>query len=318
MTPDSTYTGDVTLTGDEQTPVEITNPEDAYLRQQSVTGDVKIVNAEYVYTATPTDSTAEINTVETGISGDIEDAYTAPDAVTGDLIIEDAEDVFIAHDAVEGDLQIVGAEQRFSAGNTTPPQPPTDYDHAVTGWQQHREFSSPDLGFIVTGAQATVTATDVTNNITVYVTGYDNDIEIRGKRITAAIHVIGSGNTITTSPYVNPVVKTDTGTDNTVTAEAVPVEDLINTTQREAYKNAFFGRNKVTYQEPALDQPHCPSCGADADAIIEKHREDAWFLFGYPLYHFDAGSGVYKCDECSTTGLDDVSLTEEERKTLYQ
>ena len=42
---------------------------------------------------------------------------------------------------------------------------------------------------------------------------------------------------------------------------------IIRQSKGEAYNNAFVGRKKITYQEPAMGEDYCPNCGATADAI---------------------------------------------------
>ncbi|MFC7072643.1 hypothetical protein ACFQJ7_17060 [Halovenus rubra] len=316
--PNQTYTGDVTLNGDETPPVEVTGPENVYLRHDSIRGDLQITNAEYVYTATPAGETVEITDTNTTITGDIEDGYADPQGVSGDVVVSNAEDVFIEHGAVEGDVQIIGDEQRFTTQSPTQTPSLGRHDTVIQGWKRSQTVPDPDVGVSVVGAQNTVTIPDVENNFELYITGVDNTVRVEGHRITASIHFIGADNTVETSPYVNTTVKTDTGIDNSVNTDTIPVEDLIETSKKEAYSNAFIGRKKIMYQQPAPEQPHCPSCGADADAIIERCREDAWFLFRYPIYHFEADGDVYECDECTTTALNDVLLTEQERKQAFQ
>ena len=55
-----------------------------------------------------------------------------------------------------------------------------------------------------------------------------------------------------------------------------------------------------------------------ADAIVERHREDAFLFFGYPIYQFEAHGGSYECEECSAHAHPDVQLSESERKDLFK
>ena len=316
-TPSTTYTGDVTLNGDEQTPVKIVDPENVHVKSGAVDGDLKILNAEYVYTNTPAGETADIGVIETEINGTIEDGYLESGGVSGDVIIVDAEDVFIEHDAVSGDLQIVGDEQRFHDESDTSPLSREQYDDSLTGWDRELSVSEPTAGVSVTGGQNSVRIENAEAEFELYVTGWNNDIRVDGYG-SVRLHLVGSNNTVEGSAYTAITVATETGHKNTVSVGDFPVEDLIKTSQSAAYREAFMGRKKITYQVPAMGEDYCPGCGATADAVIERHQEDAFFLFGYPIYQFEAGSGSYECEECSTNAHPDVRLSESERKDLFE
>ena len=318
MTSNSTtYSGDVTFNGDEQPPVKLLAPEDVYVKSGAVDGDLKLLNAEYVYTNTAAGETADVGAIETEISGTIEDGYLEPGGVSGDVLVVDAEDVFIEHDAVDGDLQIIGDEQRFHDGSDTAPLPREQYDDAVTGWDRESRVTEPDTGVSVTGGRNAVRIENGDSEFELYLTGWNNEVRVDG-RGSLRLHLVGSNNTVEASAYTDVTVATETGHDNTVSVDDFPVEDLIETSQSAAYREAFIGRKKITYQVPAMDEEYCPGCGATADAVVERHFEDAFFLFGYPIYQFEAGGGSYECEACSAHAHPDVRLSESERTDLFR
>lgn len=317
----SEYTGDVTLTGDVQTPVRIGTEdtlENVYVMPNSVTGDLLIKNAEYVFTNIETTGDTSIDTPTVDIAGSLDDGYIKPGGVEGDLIIENAEDVCIAHNAVNGEIKSVGEEQQFhDTSDTTPPSHST-YDTVIDGWQQTRTITSPTTAVGVHGCENSITINDLQENIHVYVLGWKNKVRINGKRSNVTLHFTGSHNTVEVNPYIDLTIATNTGIENEITQDTYPVSDLIQTDKSEAYNNAFFGRKKVTYQEPATSEDICPNCGADADAVIERHQEDAFFIFSYPMYHFETTSASYECEECSIDAEPKVELNETERKDILQ
>lgn len=318
MTSNSTtYSGDVAINGDERPPVKLVAPENVYVKSGAVDGDLKLLNAEYVYTNTEAGETADIGAIETEISGTIQDGYLESSGVTGDVLIVDAEDVFIEHDAIGGNLQIIGDEQRFHDESDTTPLPREQYDNCLTGWNRELSVAKPNTGISVTGGQNTVRIKNNDSEFELYLTGWNNDIRVNGHG-SLQIHLIGSKNTVEVSAYTDVTVATEVGQDNTVSIDDFPVEDLIKTSQSAAYREAFMGRKKITYQVPATDENYCPSCGATADAVIERHLEDAFFFFGYPIYQFEAGGGSYECEECSTHAHPEVQLSESERKELFK
>jgi len=316
-TPSTTYSGDIMLNGDEQPPVKIVDPENVHVKSGAVDGDLKVLNAEYVYTNTPAGDTVNIGAIETEISGTIEDGYLESNGVSGDVVIVDAEDVFIEHDAVGGNLQIIGDEQRFQEESDTAPLPRDQYDDDVTGWNRELSVSEPDTGVSVTGGRNSVRIENTEAEFELYLTGWNNSVRVDGYG-SLRLHFVGSNNTVEVSSYTDVTVATESGHDNTVSVDDFPVEDLIKTSQSAAYREAFMGRKKITYQVPAMNEDYCPGCGATADAVIERHQEDAFFVFGYPIYQFEAGSGSYECEECSTNAHPDVRLSESERKYLFK
>ena len=315
-TPSTTYSGDIMLNGDEQPPVKIVDPENVHVKSGAVDGDLKVLNAEYVYTNTPAGDTVNIGAIETEISGTIEDGYLESNGVSGDVVIVDAEDVFIEHDAVGGNLQIIGDEQRFQEESDTAPLPRDQYDDDVTGWNRELSVSEPDTGVSVTGGRNSVRIENTEAEFELYLTGWNNSVRVDGYG-SLRLHFVGSNNTVEVSSYTDVSVASESGHDNTVSVDDFPVEDLIKTSQSAAYREAFMGRKKITYQVPAMNEDYCPGCGATADAVIERHQEDAFFVFGYPIYQFEAGSGSYECEECSTNAHPDVRLSESERKDLF-
>jgi len=158
----------------------------------------------------------------------------------------------------------------------------------------------------------------VTKDIEVYVTGWDNSVRIEGQSITVTVHVIGSHNTVEAGPYTDLEIATESGLENTFSTDAFPARELIETTKDEAYSGILVGRKKVTFQEPARDEAHCPSCGENADAVIERRQEESFFLFGHPIYQFNSGGSSYECEECALHAGPNVELTESERKDLLQ
>lgn len=316
-TPSTTYSGDITLNGDERPPVKLVDPENVHIKSGAVDGDLKLLNAEYVYTNTPAGDTVEIGAIETEIGGTIEDGYIESSGATGDVVIADAEDVFIEHEAVGGDLQIIGDEQRFRDASDTSPLPREQYDDSVTGWDRSLSVTDPDTGVSVTGGQNSVRIENTEAEFELYLTGWNNSVRVDGYG-SLRLHLVGSNNTVEVSAYTDVTVATETGHDNTVSVDDFPVEDLIKTSQSAAYREAFMGRKKITYQVPAMNEDYCPNCGATADAVIERHQEDAFFVFGYPIYQFEAGSGSYECEECSTNAHLDVQLSESERTDLLK
>lgn len=322
MTNESTntdYSGDITLTGDAKAPVELSNKhnlENVYIKPNSVDGDLAIKNVEYVFTNQETGGSTNMGTVSTEISGDLDDGYV--ENVNGGLVIDGADDVFIAHNAVSGTIQSVGEEQQFRDESDTKPPSLSVFDRDVTGWQQQETVNSPTTGVSVNGCENNVTIKDVTDNIHVYVLGWNNNVRINAKRATVTLHMTGSHNTIEVNPYTDLEIATNSGIENAIEQDTFPVTDLIESSKSEAYNDAFFGRRKITYQEPAMDKDICPGCGAKADAVIERHQEDAFFILSYPLYHFETGDVSYECEECSGNAMPKVELTEAERKDILQ
>jgi hypothetical protein len=285
---------------------------------ESVNGDLTIQNAEYIFTNEETTGDTDIGSINTNIHGSLDDGYVEPNGVDGDLLITDVEDVFIAHNAVSGEINTIGEEQRFT--DTSDVEPPSNsvYDSVISGWQQDRTISNPTTGVGVYGCSCDITINDVTDNIHVYVLGWDNTVRINAKQTTVTLHVTGSHNTIEVSPYTDLHIATDSGIENNVSQDTYPVSELIKTDKNEAYNNSFFGRRKITYQEPASDKDVCPNCGAQADAIIERHQEDAFFILSYPVYHFETTSASYECEDCSINAAPKVELTEDERQDLLE
>lgn len=308
----TTYDGDVTLTGTETEPVAVHDPEDAFFQSHSVGGDLEIRNPEYVYTHRPVDGEADVADPATEIRGDLEDAYGPTDGVDGDTVVSDAEDVFVSADAVAGGLSVVGAENVFEADG--PDHDPDEYDASTVGWRQSAEVSDPETGVSVTGLGHEVRAERVRRDVDVYVVGRNHEVVLDGRDATVTVHFLGTGNTVRVGPYLAGAVVSDAGSDNELVEEPYPVEDLIELSKDEAFGNAGFGRRKVTYQVPATDEEWCPNCGEPADAIIERHQMEAFFLLGTPVRTYDRSTNPAKeCEHCSPNAMD-VRLTERERK----
>jgi hypothetical protein len=317
MTTDN-YSGDITLSGNEDSPVKITSPENVHIKRGAIDGDLEVLNAEYVCTNTPPSGDAAVSEPESVLAGGIEDGYIEPDSVDGDVRIEDASDVFIEHQAVSGELTIAGAEQQFRDESDQSPLQRSAYDETLTGWERSTTVTDPSHGVWITGGKTTTEISTHRDDIELYITGWNNTVEITGQNSTVSVHVVGSHNDIHTGPYVDVSLATDSGPDNAVHSDPVPPTDLIQTSKQEAYSGIFIGQNKVTYQEPAPQQEYCPNCGADSDTVIARKQKNAFFIFGHPVYQFTETGESYECVECSMHGGVDAELTESERKDIFQ
>ena len=311
-----TYSGDVTLSGHEDAPVAVQDPEDVFFRTGSVSGDVELRNPEYVFThQLPGD--AEVGDPETVVRGDLEDGYAETGGVDGDVAVEDAGDVFVSADAAAGGLAVVGAENVYS-DDAGPTRDPDEYDVSLTGWKQSGRASDPETGVYVTGAHHEVTVEKARRDLDVYVVGHGHTVEISGRNAAVSVWFLGRDNTVELGPYLAADVVADTGYDNEVAAEPYPVEDLIEMPRDEAFSNAGFGRKKVTFQVPADGDDWCPNCGEPADAIVERHQMEAFFLFGHPCKTYDRSTNpARECEHCSPNAFD-ATLTAEERRDVLK
>lgn len=311
------FTGDVTLNGGEETPISIIDAENVHFRRNSVTGDVKLINPEYVFSSQrPTEKTVPSDDIETTVSGSIEDIYVPHDAIEGSIIIDGAQDVHIEPNAITGDIEIVGEEQLFYSQLTDSPYGHGVYDAHGVGWKRSVSVSDPKHGVSVTGGRCTAEITDVTADIELIVSGWNNTVDITGRTATVTVYLLGSQNTVRTSPYIDLETDIQAGIENTIEQEPVPASDIVETTRKEAYAGHLLGRDTVTFQEPATDKDYCPNCGANASAIITRRQEDAFFLTNTPVYRFDAGGNSYECENCSVNATPDIQLSEEERKQV--
>lgn len=312
------YSGDITVGNRADDAVEIVGPENVHLVSGAVDGDIRIVDPEHVFMATEGDTeSVSIDTVGETIEGTIEDVYTEPESVAGDLLIESAADVFVQPGAATGSIEIRGHEQLFA-----------DIDEhslgremaatTLTGWERSTTLAAPTATLGVTGGRCHLAVEQLQTNIDVFVTGWNNSVEITGRDCTVTLHVIGSHNTVTVGPYVSVTRGIDASLETTLTAEDVPYADIIETTKNEALDTAGFGRRKLVYQVPAPEEEHCPSCGASSDRVIERKQLDALFLFGRPVYTFERGGSAYECGDCSMNAHPDVALSEDERKRLLR
>lgn len=310
-------TGDITLNGGEETPISVVDAENVHFRRQSVTGSVKLINPEYVFSCQrPTEQTVQPGETETTVSGSIEDIYVAHDGVDGTVVIDGAQDVYIEPNAITGDIEIVGEEQLFYNQLTDSPYGYDAYDAHGLGWKRSVSVSDPKHGVSVTGGRCTAEITDVTADIELIVSGWNNTIDITGRTAMVTVYLLGSQNTVRTSPYIDLETDIQAGVENTIEQEPVPASDIIETTRKEAYAGHLLGRDTVTFQEPATDRDYCPNCGANASAIITRRQEDALFLTNTPVYRFDAGGNSYECENCSVNATPDIQLSEEERKRV--
>lgn len=312
------YSGDVTLSGNEDSPIKIASPENVYIQRGAITGDLEIVNPEYVCTRIRPSGGSAVSEPESVLAGNIEDGYIEPGSVDGDIRIEDAADVFIEHQAVSGELTITGAEQQFTDTSKQSSLQRSEYDRTLTGWKRSTTVTDPSDGVWIVGGKNTVDITSHRQDIELYITGWNNTVRITGQSSTVSARVVGSHNDIHIGPYVDISVTAETGPENTFHSDPIPPSDLIQTSKQEAYRGIFIGQNKVTYQEPAPKQDYCPNCGADSDTVIARKQENAFFIFGYPVYQFAETGESYECDECSMYRDLSVELTESERKHVLQ
>jgi hypothetical protein len=297
---------DVVVTGERQTPIEIVGPENVHVLSGAVSGDLKIVDAEYVFTNTPPGGKASISGVGTRVDGSVEDGYIMPDGATGDVVVRDAEDVFIEHGGVGGALQIVESEETFHDNSGPVPPNRSRYDETTTGWRRSTTVQKPSTGVAVAGGRCSVDIQGVDKNIDVYVTGWKNEVQIGGVG-SVSLHVAGSENNIETEPEVDLNVVTDTGVKNslvdssvtgsTTTGNPVQAHDAAETTERQ--ERPLFGRAEVAYRNPAEGRRYCPNCGMEAESITKSQRKDAFFVFNVPVYSFSSGEPSYGCEECS-------------------
>lgn len=310
----SHYDGDVTLTG-EPGPVVMEDPMDAFVHPDAVAGDLKLVDPEYVFTDTPVGGGATVGEPELRVAGDLDDGYVDERGVAGDAVLADAEDVFLAADAVDGTLDVTGAEQVFRAEREPPD---VSGFETLVGWRRSAEIEAPAEGVALVGARHDVTVTGVTEDLTVYLVGHDHRLRVDGPRGADAevtVRFVGYENTVRVGPYPTVGATTEAGYDNVVDPDPFPVGDLVETSKDEAYGVASFGRQKVTYQKPANEE-WCPNCGTDADAVIERHQEDVFLVFGLPVKTYDEGGVSYECEQCAVRT--DAALSEAERRSVLR
>lgn len=293
----NSYTGDVTLSHDQHsTPVKISGLEDLFIKSGAVAGNVKISDADYVFTGQqPSGSIddSDFGQPETDISGSLEDGYLKEGAVDGDVIIEDVQDVFIEADAVSGDLLLVSPEDMFESNRSPSLSTPTVQ---TTGWRK-TERKDDARSIDVTGAKHSVVVSELTDTVKIYVTGWENTVEIDGDPVDAELYILGRDNRIKVGPYIETEVL-ETGYDNQVEKRDVPVSDLINESKSDA--RPFFGPGKAIWQEPAEGTyEKCPSCKANSSAVIESHYEDAFYVVSSPVSTNDSGY-TYECENCSS------------------
>lgn len=311
----TTYSGDITLTGSEESPIEINDAEDVFVRTNAIDENLAVNNVEYVFTHSPLSGDVTVDDVETTISGDLGDGYVQDSGVDGNLLVTDADDVFISSHAIDGDFEISGAENIYKATDIDVPAAPDVYDSSTIGWKESATVRDPSTGVYATGAHHTIEINRTSQDISVYVVGYDHDVTIKGRAAAVSVYFLGYENTVTVSPYLSVESVTDTGFDNSVVEKPYPVEDLIETSKREAFASASFGRHKLTYQVPA-DEEWCPNCGTAADAVIERCQIDAFFLFSHPIKVYGKSMDpAMECEHCSINTVDS-ELTEQERKDV--
>ncbi|SFR67729.1 hypothetical protein [Halogeometricum limi] len=302
--------GDLSLAGSETPPVTVADPEDVFLQTESVSGDLRLTDVEYVFTNQSVESVDDEASARTTLTPG-EDAYVEFGGVDGDLTVEGAGDVFVPADAAAGGLDAVGAENVYRADG---PESPRVLDVVTNGWKQTATAADPDEGVYVTGAKHEVSVKKVRTAIDVYVVGYDHEVEISGREAAVNVHFVGRDNTVSVGPYLSASVESDAGFDNALEEAPYPVEDLIEQTKSEATRT--FGRHKIIYQRPASDEDWCPNCGEPADAIVERHQMEAFFLLGYPLKVYDRSTNpARECEHCSPNTTR-VELNRDERREI--
>lgn len=265
----------------------------------------------------PADGRADVGAPETEIAGDLEDGYLERGGADGDVAVVDPGDAFLERDAAAGSVEVVGAERVFRSDDA-PSLRPDAYDASPVGWERSTTLRDPDVGVSLTGANHEVEIEDASGELVVYVTGRGHEVRIDGRGADVEVYFVGRDNAVSVGPHVDAAVAADCGVDNGVERDPFPVEALIETSRAEAYGDAFLGRRKVTYQEPASDASWCPNCGADADAIVRRRREDALFLFGRPVYRFERGDGACECEQCCARAGPAATLDESERKNVLR
>ncbi|MFH5801480.1 hypothetical protein [Haladaptatus sp. CMAA 1911] len=309
----TTYSGDITLNGSNRPPIELRDPADVFVAGGSVSGDFDVRNAEYVFTHHAVDGDASVTKAETTIRGDIEDGYV--ERADGDVRITDVEDVFIATNAFEGGFSAPGAENVYS-DEVSLSKSPEEYDVSTLGWRQSGSASDPSVGVYAVGMEHEIEVKGVRTDIELYLVGHNHDVTVTGRSATLTVHFVGYDNTVHIGPYLTADVASEAGFDNEIDAESYPTEDLIEMSRREAYSNAGFGRRKVTFQVPAGDEEWCPNCGEEADAIIERHQMEAFFLFGRPVRTYDQSTNpARECEHCSPNAVH-AELSPEERRSV--
>ncbi|UPM43044.1 hypothetical protein [Halocatena salina] len=313
----TTYSGDVTLTGSLDAPIEIRDPDDVFIQMEGVDGDLIASNPENVFTHLSLGDAPSAIDAETTVRGDLEDGYVRNGGVAGDLIVTDAEDVFVPVHAART-VSTDGAENTYSAAEIDVPTDTRVYDSTTTGWRQSDAIEDPETGVYVTGAHHTVEIDRTSTDIDVYVVGYGHEVTVTGRDADINVVILGYENTVRVGQRLSVDDRTTTGFDNEIIDDPYPVEDLIETTKDEAFDAAGFGRSKVTYQVPATDEQWCQNCGEAADAIIERHQLDAWFLFGRPVRVYGKSMNpAMECEHCSMNTVA-TELSETERKNLLR
>lgn len=308
------FTGDVRVDGGATEPVELRGAEDVYVSAEAVAGRLTIVDPEHIFTDVPADGEdGDADAVRTVITGDLDDGYV--DRVDGDLLITEVEDVYVEHRAAET-LSSLGAEGVFYDDAAAPTRSPEDYEVSVSGWNRTREVKDPRDGISVRGGTNELTVRDARHDLTVYIAGWGNEVRIEGQAVEVTVYFVGRENHVSVGPYVTATTGAESGFDNELESDPLPPEALVEQTEDEAYRGAFFGRHKVTYQEPAPEKEWCPNCGESADAVITRKQRDAFFLFGTPIRTYDSGDGAFECEHCTPVAIGPVELTPDERKRI--
>lgn len=307
---DSNQTGDVYVSVGNKN-VYIDEAENIHIKKDSIGENLIIKDAGFVYTGQRTSeyesSDTDVNDSGIRYSGsDMEDVYV--ENVESSLVIEGADDVFIEPDSVSGKIINVGSENVFQ-GDVGSPDRET-VTESVFGWDNVAEVKQPEEQVIVLGSKCDVTISNVRDEVTVYVTGWHNDVRVAG-RGSVHLNVVGSKNKLSCGGLIN-VDLSDVGKDNVANQDPFPADELIDKRREEAYTDASFGKDTVTYQRELKSKDECPVCTSKSDAIVETTTETCFFLFGQPVHKYDKVANYTSCERCTEGNIPDVSLDDED------
>lgn len=209
----------------------------------------------------------------------------------------------------------------------------TDFDSVIRGERKSAEVPGVDTGVAVKGDRLTVDIelAQTANEVTLVVTGDQTSIQVKGFDATLNVFHTGSRNTIVVDEALDLNSQQDTGervslkrdeftTEDEIEAfhesRAPTADEVIQTRKQEAYAEiGLLGSATVTYQTEATDaQDWCPSCGSDAEIVVNQRTERVLSVFGLKM-QLKTVSEYQECENCIDTG--DVELTEDERQDLF-
>lgn len=307
---ESEQTGDVHVSVGSEI-VTVDEAENVHVKADSIGENLVIKDAEFVYTGQDTSEyeSDEVNVKDSGIKyygSDMEDVYIENTASS--VVIENSHDVFVEPGSVSGEIVNIGSENVF-CGNLDVPNRDVA-DASVFGWKDTKSIEKPDNQVVILGTNCNVSIADVRSELTVYVTGFDNDVRVDG-RGSVKVNIVGSNNNLSFGGLTN-VDLTDVGKDNVTKQDDFPVSELIENRREEAYTDASFGKNTVTYQQPLNNRAECPVCTSNSDAIVKTVTETCFFLFGHPIYKYKEIANYISCEKCTESDIAEVSLNEDE------